>query len=77
MRKDPWKVFLHKPIEGTTKRECTLVTHIFSATKQMIAKPWKTLILYFNDVKRWVHGTLVNEKLTAILTFGSPKFSRT
>lgn len=68
LQQDPWEALLHKPIEGTTKRERTLASHIFPATKQTIAKVWTTPIGNFDKVKNQVHGTLVNEKLTVILT---------
>lgn len=43
----------------------------------MITKAWKMLILNFGKVKGGVHGTLVNEKLTAILANTCDKFLRT
>lgn len=77
LQKDSWEVLFHKPIEGATKRECTLVTHIFSVMKQMIAKVWKMPLLYFTEAKSRVHSTLVNEKLTTILTETHDNFLRT
>lgn len=76
LRRDPWEALLHKPIEDASKCERILVSHIFSATKQTIARAWKTPLLSFEEVKNRVHGTLVNEKLTAILSDTHDKFLR-
>lgn len=77
LQKDPWEALLHKPIADVTRREYTLITHMFMATKQTIARSWKTPFLSFKEVKNRVHGMLINVKLTVILEDKYDKFQRT
>lgn len=62
----------HKPIASVSCWECTLITHVFMATKQTIA--WKSLILCFDEVKHCIQGTMINKKRIAILNDTHEKF---
>lgn len=44
------------------KGESILATHIFMATKQTIAKAWKTPLLSLEEVTWQVHGALVKRE---------------
>lgn len=55
---------LVKP-EDMTRSQFTLSTHIFTATKQVIAKEWLTYYLLIVMVKTKVDWTMSIEKLTS------------
>lgn len=44
--------------------------------RQTIARSWKTQLFNFEEVKNRLHGTLINEQLTAILEDTYDKFQR-
>lgn len=60
--------FISPYILGLTKRQRAIVTHFLAAMKQINVKVSKMPFHSFEEIKRRVHGTLVNEKLTGILT---------
>lgn len=74
LQRDSWEALLHKPIADATHWVHTLITHMFMATKQTIARSWKTLLLSFEKIKKRVHGSLINKRLMAILKDKYDKF---
>ena len=76
LKKDPFEALLWKPITELLRPERQLAAHVFTATKLIIARAWKTLILSFEAVKNCINDIMVNEKLTAVLADTHDKFLR-
>lgn len=70
----PSEALLNKPILNASKWHRLLIGHIFTATKLIIAKSWKSPSLSFEAVKQKIQWILINEKLTAILNDTHPRF---